>query len=66
MPEAYTSRARIQSRLLTLAALFLGLYALALTLSPAARSRTWDIDLHWAHWLGLGIWLIGFGLFTAR
>jgi hypothetical protein len=33
---------RIQGRLLALAGLFLGLYALVLTLSPAARARSWS------------------------
>ena len=45
-----------------LAALFLGLFALALTLSPATRARAWDVDYHWSHWLGYGVWLIGFGV----
>jgi cell division protein FtsW (lipid II flippase) len=49
---------QIQSRLLKLAGLFLSIYALALTLSPAARARTWDVDLRWSHWLGLIIWAI--------
>lgn len=45
-----------------LAALFLGLFALSLTLSPAARARSWDVDYGWTHWLGYAIWLLGFGL----
>ena len=36
----------------------MSLYALALTLAPAARTRSWDVDLRWSHWLGLGIWLV--------
>jgi cell division protein FtsW (lipid II flippase) len=62
MPDATRSTARNQSRLLLLAALFLMLYTLALTLAPAARARSWDTGLRWGHWLGLGIWLIGFGV----
>lgn len=44
--------------LLRLAALFLGAYALALTLSPVVRTRTFEGlgELRWAHWLGLAAW----------
>ncbi len=49
-------------RLFILAALFLAFYALALTLSPAVRARSWDADLRWAHWLGYIVWLGGFAL----
>ena len=27
-----------------------------MTLAPAARARTWDVELRWSHWLGLAIW----------
>lgn len=40
-----------------LSALFLGLYSLILTLSPAARARSWDVDYIYAHWLGFFVWL---------
>ena len=43
-------------RLLKLAALFLFIYAIALTISPASRERTWQTDLLWGHWIGLIIW----------
>ncbi|MCX6069092.1 MAG: hypothetical protein NT121_25680, partial [Chloroflexi bacterium] len=58
MFATYRPPAQIQSRLLKLAALFLSLYALILTLSPVARARSWDADLRWSHWLGLGIWAL--------
>ncbi len=54
------SRFQIQARLLTLAAGFLFLYALILTLAPAARARSWSVDYRWSHWLGFGIWAIVF------
>ncbi len=60
---------RTQGRLLSLAALFLLLYSLALTLAPAARLRSWEADLNWGHWAGLGVWLVAFGAaqwFTSR
>lgn len=48
-----------QTRLLILAAVFLFLAALELTLSPAARARGWDVSYRWSHWLGLLVWGIG-------
>lgn len=52
----------MQGRLLNLAALFVLVYATALTLSPAARLRAWTVDYRWAHWAGVAIWLAVFGL----
>lgn len=49
---------KIQARLLRLAALFLTLYALAITLSPVVRLRTWPVDLDWTHWIGLAVWML--------
>jgi len=36
----------------------LGVYSLALTLSPAARLRSWDVEYRWEHWIGYGVWLV--------
>ena len=47
---------QIQSRLLKLAALFLGLYAIILTLSPAVRERSWEVNYLWMHWIGFFVW----------
>ena len=58
---ALTPHDKLQSRLLKLAALFLCLYAIAITLAPAARFRTWQTEYPWKHWIGYLIWL---GLFT--
>jgi cell division protein FtsW (lipid II flippase) len=44
--------------LILFAGLFLGVYSLALTLSPAARLRSWDVEYRWEHWIGYGVWLI--------
>lgn len=41
-----------------MAGVFLGLYALALTVAPAARIRSWEADYRWNHWLGYLAWLI--------
>lgn len=54
----YRSANHIQSRLLVLAGFFLGLYALALSFSPAARARSWEVDFRWNHWLGFLAWAI--------
>jgi cell division protein FtsW (lipid II flippase) len=50
--------AQIQSRLLKLAAVFLFLSALVLTLAPAARERAWDVQYRWSHWVGLALWVL--------
>jgi len=47
-------------RLSSLAALFIGFYALALTISPAVSARSWDVSLRWEHWLGFAVWLAGY------
>lgn len=47
---------QIQSRLLRWAALFLLLQTAILTLAPAVRERTWDVDYRWSHWLGFFVW----------
>ena len=47
---------KIEDRLLRLAALFLALFAIILTLSAAVRERTWTVAYPWSHWVGLVIW----------
>jgi cell division protein FtsW (lipid II flippase) len=49
---------RIQHRLVILAAIFLLIYSITLTLSPAGRARSWDVDYRWSHWIGYFVWLI--------
>lgn len=46
------------NRLIFLAAIFLGTYALALTISPATRLRSWEAELRWDHWLAYLAWLV--------
>lgn len=53
---------RFQARLLVLAGLFLALYSLTLTLSPAARLRSFAVEYRWQHWLGFAVWLVAFGV----
>ena len=49
----------IQTRLLWLAAAFLFLYSLALTLAPAVRLHAFA-PLNYLHWAGYLSWLVGF------
>lgn len=50
MPDA------IQNRLLRWAAIFLFLYSVILTLSPAVRERSFAVDYRWSHWLAFATW----------
>jgi len=56
------SPVQIQARLFRLAGIFLFLYSLILTLAPAARERSWNVDYRWNHWLGFTVWLVIFTL----
>jgi cell division protein FtsW (lipid II flippase) len=47
----------IQKRLLVWAAVFLFIHSVILTLSPAVRERSWDVDYRLSHWAGYFIWL---------
>ncbi|MBN2548979.1 MAG: FtsW/RodA/SpoVE family cell cycle protein [Anaerolineales bacterium] len=51
---------RIESRLLVFAASFLFIYCLALSLSPAARARSWEVVFLWSHWAGFLSWAVVF------
>jgi cell division protein FtsW (lipid II flippase) len=46
----------IQGNLLKIAACFLLLQTLIITLSPAVRARTWNVDYRWSQWLALLVW----------
>jgi cell division protein FtsW (lipid II flippase) len=48
--------------LFRLAVLFLGAYALALTISPVVRQRGFEglSQLRWGHWVGLIVWVVSF------
>ena len=50
----------LQNRLHGVAAVFLFTFSLSLTISPAARSHSWNVDYLWVHWIGFLIWLAGF------
>jgi cell division protein FtsW (lipid II flippase) len=48
----------IQANLLKIAAGFLLLQTLIITLSPAVRARTWAVDYRWSQWVALAMWLV--------
>jgi len=48
----------LEGLLLSLATAFLVVYAVALTLAPAARLRSWIVDYRWLHWPGLLVWIL--------
>ena len=51
-----------QANLLKLAAAFLVLQTVIITLSPAVRLRSWDVDYRWSQWVALILW----GIFVLR
>lgn len=48
--------------LLFFPAIFLLLFSIALTVAPFVRSHGVVTDLNWQHWIGYGVWLVGFNL----
>lgn len=51
---------RLERRLLDLVGAFLILFSVILTLSPAVRERSWQVDYRWSHWLGLAACAMAF------
>ncbi len=49
---------KTQSLLLRWAAFFLFIQSTILTLSPAVRERTWDVNYRFSHWIGFFAWVI--------
>src|SRR5215211_8486159 len=47
-----------QGNLLKIAAAFLLLQTLIITLAPGVRARTWDVDFRWSQWLAFLIWCV--------
>ncbi len=47
----------IQGRLVQIAAGFLFLQALLITLAPAVRVRSWDADYNWSQWSAFILWI---------
>ncbi|HMU93472.1 MAG TPA: FtsW/RodA/SpoVE family cell cycle protein [Anaerolineales bacterium] len=49
---------QIQTRLLRWAGIFLLIQSTILTLAPAVRERSWDVDYRLSHWVGLIAWAV--------
>ncbi len=49
---------QIQTRLLRWAGIFLLIQSVILTLAPAVRERSWNVDYRLSHWFGLLAWVI--------
>ena len=49
---------KTQSLLLRWAAFFLFVQSVILTLSPAVRERTWNVDYRLSHWAGFLVWVV--------
>lgn len=58
-PSGSNRKDQVQSRLFGLATLVLVFYSAVLTLSPAVRLHTWQVEYRWVHWAGLAAWLAG-------
>lgn len=61
-----TPQQYIQTRLMSLVALFLFFYSILLTLSPAVRLHSWNVEYRWIHWIGFGVWLVGFFILSRQ
>ncbi len=61
-PTSLAGKDRTQSTLMILGTIFLFLYSLILTLSPAVRLHSWQVAYRWTHWIGFIVWLAGFVL----
>ena len=62
LPEKASPVDEKQGRLMQMAAGFLLLYSIILTLAPAARIQSWEAPYRWNHWIGFLTWLIAAGL----
>jgi len=51
-----------QGNLLKIAVVFLFLQTVIITLAPAVRARTWDVDFRWSQWIAFLVW----GFFVLR
>ncbi len=61
-PPAAAAQNHIERRLMGLSVLAIAFYSLILTLSPAVRLHTFQVDYRWQHWIGWLAWVILFAL----
>ena len=62
LPERPSPTDLRQSRLMQLAAVFLLVYSVILSLAPAVRQHSWQVAYRWNHWIGFIVWLAGTAL----
>ncbi len=65
-PGVNAPQSELEARLMKLAAGFLFLYSLILTLSQAVRVHSWNTTYRWVQWIGFLVWLAGFALIYRR
>jgi len=58
------TRSDVRGYLVIAAIIFLFLFSVVLTLSPAVRLRSWQVNYSWTHWIGFILWLAGFYWFV--
>ena len=58
-PVTNNPKSALQSRLFQLASASLFILSAILTLSPAVKFRSWQVDYRWSHWTAFIIWMIG-------
>jgi cell division protein FtsW (lipid II flippase) len=61
-PSTPAPKDQLQSRLMKLAALFLILCCIILTVVPAVRLHTWIANYRWEQWIGFAVWIVGFSV----
>ncbi|HPH95683.1 MAG TPA: FtsW/RodA/SpoVE family cell cycle protein [Anaerolineaceae bacterium] len=66
VPDPALPHQKIRGRLMTLAAFFVACLAAALTLAPAVRYHSFEVELRWMHWVGMVVWLASFMLIYRR
>lgn len=59
-PSPTAPKDHIQQRLFFLAAAAIVLMAATLSLAPAVRLHSWQVEYRWQHWLAVPVWSLGF------
>ncbi len=61
-PPAASVQNFLERRLMGLSTLAVTLSSLILTLSPAVRLHSFQVEYRWIHWIGWAAWLVLFSL----
>jgi cell division protein FtsW (lipid II flippase) len=57
---------RLERRLLLLAGAFVAVYSVILSLSPAVRENSWQVNYRYSHWIGALVWALIWALAQSR